>query len=168
MTSKELQDKNRQHQHNHGKKIPDRPPTNNCRITSDISHSTCGTLRNGEKTISNYKSHPRTFSIQQYPSEHVIKGELNKINHYNLRKIISHGYKFSEPQYIDWEYNFEIMMDSFEKYTQTYCQNGLNLVDHKCYVEFTICLFCMNDLQNHYSRIRREIFFDTDMVYMQT
>jgi hypothetical protein len=37
---------------------------------------------------------------------------LNIIQHENLRKVISHGPKFREPQHINWKHNFKIIMDA--------------------------------------------------------
>jgi hypothetical protein len=50
--------------------------------------------------------------IQYNPSGHVITGDLNIIQHGNLRKVISHGPKFREPQHINWKHNFKIIMDA--------------------------------------------------------
>jgi hypothetical protein len=44
--------------------------------------------------------------------EHVITGDLNIIQHESLRKVISHGPKFREPQHINWKHNFKIIMDA--------------------------------------------------------
>jgi uncharacterized protein (DUF779 family) len=54
--------------------------------------------------------------FQYIPSGHVITGDLNIIQHENLRKVISHGPKFREPQYINWKHNFKIIMDVVEDY----------------------------------------------------
>jgi hypothetical protein len=43
------------------------------------------------------------------PSGHVITGDLNIIKHESLRKMISHGPKFREPQHINWKHNFKII-----------------------------------------------------------
>ena len=56
------------------------------------------------------------------PSGHVITGDLNIIQHENLRKVISHGPKFREPQYINWNHNFKIIMDSVEDYARAWAK----------------------------------------------
>jgi hypothetical protein len=45
------------------------------------------------------------------PSGHVITGDLNIIQHESLRKVISHGPNFREPQHINWKHNFKIIME---------------------------------------------------------
>jgi hypothetical protein len=50
--------------------------------------------------------------FQYNPSGHVITGYLNIIQHESLRKVISHGPKFREPQHINWKHNFKIIMDA--------------------------------------------------------
>ena len=56
------------------------------------------------------------------PSGHVITGDLNIIQHENLRKVISHGPKFREPQNINWNHNFKIIMDSVEEYARAWAK----------------------------------------------
>jgi hypothetical protein len=53
-----------------------------------------------------------------YPSGHVITGDLNIIQHESIRKVISHGPKFKEPQHIIWRHNFKIIMDAVEDYAK--------------------------------------------------
>jgi hypothetical protein len=36
----------------------------------------------------------------------------------SLRKVISHGPKFREPQHINWKHNFKIIMDAVEDYAR--------------------------------------------------
>jgi hypothetical protein len=53
-----------------------------------------------------------------YPSGHVITGDLNIIQHESLRKVISHGPKFREPQHINWKHNFKMIMDAVDDYAR--------------------------------------------------
>jgi len=43
---------------------------------------------------------------------HVIKGDLNIIDNENLCKILANGPKYRKPQFINWKYNFKLLMDS--------------------------------------------------------
>ena len=73
--------------------------------------------------IEEYLKNPLTcdFShspFQYNPSGHVITGDLHIIQHESLRKVISHGPKFREPQHINWKHNFKIIMDAVEDYAR--------------------------------------------------
>ena len=54
------------------------------------------------------------------PSGHIVTGDLNIIDHENLRNVISHGPKFREPQRINWSYNFKLIMDAVEDYARAW------------------------------------------------
>jgi hypothetical protein len=43
--------------------------------------------------------------------------EFSVVNE-SLRKVISHGPKFREPQHINWKHNFKIIMDAVEDYAR--------------------------------------------------
>jgi hypothetical protein len=65
------------------------------------------------------------FSINN-PSGHVITGDLNIIQHENLRKVISHGPKFREPQHINWKHDFKIIMDAVEDYARRWIKREVD------------------------------------------
>jgi glutaredoxin-related protein len=63
-----------------------------------------------------YLKNPLTCDCSHSPfqynlSGHVNTGDLNIIQHKNLRKVISHGPKFREPQHINRKHNFKIIME---------------------------------------------------------
>ena len=64
--------------------------------------------------------------FQYNPSGHVITGDLNIIQHESLRKVISHGPKFREPQHINWKHNFKIIMDAVEDYTRRWIKREVD------------------------------------------
>ena len=77
--------------------------------------------------IDEYLKHPLTCdrSNSQFlyrPSGHVITGDLNIIQHDTLRKVMSHGPNFREPQYINWNHNFKIIMDAVEEYARAWAK----------------------------------------------
>jgi len=84
--------------------------------------------------------------------------------------IAIYWHKFREPQHIDWEYNFEIMMDSFEKYTRTWVKREeveLDILSEWVKSSRSLMLrrihklkFYMNARPKHYRRIKREMFYD--------
>jgi hypothetical protein len=47
-----------------------------------------------------------------------LEEDLSKIDNENLRKIIAKGPKYHDPQSINWNYNFKLLMDSVEDYTR--------------------------------------------------
>ena len=65
-------------------------------------------------------------SFQYNPSGHVITGDLNIIQHESLRKVISHGPKFREPQHINWKHNFKIIMDAVEDYARRWIKREVD------------------------------------------
>ena len=64
--------------------------------------------------------------FQYNPSGHVITGDLNIIQHESLRKVISHGPKFREPQHINWKHNFKIIMDAVEDYARRWIKREVD------------------------------------------
>ena len=77
-----------------------------------------------DRNIFNYKEALQNINIEEYlknpltcdcshspfqcnPSGLVITGDLNIIQDESLRKVISHGPKFREPQHINWKHNFK-------------------------------------------------------------
>ena len=45
---------------------------------------------------------------------------LSKIDNDNIRKILTKGPKYREPQSINWKYNFKLLIDSVEDYARTW------------------------------------------------
>ena len=77
--------------------------------------------------IEEYLKNPLTCDcshspFQYNPSGHVITGDLNII----LRKVISHGPKFREPQHINWKHNFKIIMDAVEDYARRWIKRKVD------------------------------------------
>jgi hypothetical protein len=85
--------------------------------------------------IFNYKEALQDIKIEEYPmnpltcdcshspyqynsSGHLITGDLNIIQDESLRKVISHGPIFREPQHINWKHNFKMIMDVVEDYAR--------------------------------------------------
>ena len=73
--------------------------------------------------IEEYLKNPLTCDCSHSPfqyntSGHVITGDLIIFQHESLRKVISHGPKFREPQHINWKHNFKIIMDAVEDYAR--------------------------------------------------
>ena len=64
--------------------------------------------------------------FQYNPSGHAITGDLNIIQHESLRKVISHGPKFREPQNINWKHNFNIIMDAAEDYARRWIKTEVD------------------------------------------
>jgi hypothetical protein len=64
--------------------------------------------------------------FQYNPSGHVITGDLNIIRHESLRKVISHGPKFREPQHINWKHNFKIIMNAAEDYARRWIKREVD------------------------------------------
>jgi hypothetical protein len=58
----------------------------------------------------------------------VITGDLNIIQHESLRKVISDGPKFREPQHINWKHNFKIIMDAVEDYARGFLRYSSMLI----------------------------------------
>jgi hypothetical protein len=58
----------------------------------------------------------------------VITGDLimNIIQHESLRKVISHGPKFREPQHINWKHKFKIIMDAVEDYARRWIKREVD------------------------------------------
>ena len=48
------------------------------------------------------------------------------IQHESLRKLISHGPKFREPQHINWKHNFKIIMDVVEDYARSWIKREVD------------------------------------------
>jgi hypothetical protein len=71
-----------------------------------------------------------------------ITGDLNII----LRKVISHGPKFREPQHINWKHNFKIIMDAVEDYARRWIKRE---VDQDPELEFLSDEF--RTMRNHLS-----------------
>ena len=74
-----------------------------------------------------YVNQPRTCDCLQSPflcgpSGHIITGD----EHENLRKVISHGPKFREPQHINWNFNFKLIMDAVEDYARAWVKREPN------------------------------------------
>jgi hypothetical protein len=46
--------------------------------------------------------------------------------HESLRKMISHGPKFREPQHINWKHNFKIIMDAVEDYARRWIKREVD------------------------------------------
>ena len=44
----------------------------------------------------------------------------------SLRKVISHGPKFREPQHINWKHNFKIIMDAVEDYARRWIKREVD------------------------------------------
>ena len=44
----------------------------------------------------------------------------------SLRKVISHGPKFREPQHINWKHNFKIIMDAVEDYARRWIKREID------------------------------------------
>ena len=95
------------------------------------------------RKIFNYKEALQDINIEEYlknpltcdcshspfqynPSGHVITGDLNIIQHESLRKVISHGPKFREPQHINWKHNFKIIMDAVEDYARMWIKREVD------------------------------------------
>ena len=95
------------------------------------------------RKIFNYKEALQDINIEEYlknpltcdcshspfqynPSGHVITGDLNIIQHESLRKLISHGPKFREPQHINWKHNFKIIMDAVEDYARRWIKREVD------------------------------------------
>ena len=95
------------------------------------------------RKIFNYKEALQDINIEEYlknpltcdcshspfqynPSGHVITGDLNIIQHESLRKVISHGPKFREPQHINWKHNFKIIMDAVEDYARRWIKREVD------------------------------------------
>ena len=95
------------------------------------------------RKIFNYKEALQDINIKEYiknpltcdcshspfqynPSGHVITGDLNIIQHESLRKVISHGPKFREPQHINWKHNFKIIMDAVEDYARRWIKREVD------------------------------------------
>ena len=57
---------------------------------------------------------------------HPITGDLNIIQYESLRKVISHGPKFREPQHINWKHNFKIIMDAVEDYARRWIKREVD------------------------------------------
>ena len=81
--------------------------------------------------IEDYIKNPLTCdcshsTFQYNPSGHVITGDLNTIQHESLRKVISHGPKFREPQHINWKHNFKIIMDAVEDYARRWIKREVD------------------------------------------
>ena len=81
--------------------------------------------------IEEYLKNPLTCDcshspFQYNPSGHVITGDLNIIQHESLRKVISHGPKFREPQHINWKHNFKIIMDAVEDYARRWIKREVD------------------------------------------
>jgi hypothetical protein len=55
-----------------------------------------------------------------------ITGDLNIIQHESLRKVISHGPKFREPQHINWKHNFKIIMDAVQDYARRWIKREVD------------------------------------------
>ena len=53
-------------------------------------------------------------------------GDLNIIQHESLRKVISHGPKFREPQHINWKHNFKIIMYAVEDYARRWIKREVD------------------------------------------
>jgi hypothetical protein len=43
-----------------------------------------------------------------------------------IRKVISHGPKFREPQHINWKHNFKIIMDAVEDYARRWIKREVD------------------------------------------
>ena len=80
-------------------------------------------------------SHKNFFYIQYNNSNfvrnynlsgHVIIGDLNIIQHESLRKMISRGPNFREPQHINWKHNFKIIMDVVEDYARRWIKREVD------------------------------------------
>ena len=95
------------------------------------------------RNIFNYKEALQDINIEEYlknpltcdcshspfqynPSGHVITGDLNIIQHESLRKVISHGPKFREPQHINWKHNFKIIMHAVEDYARRWIKREVD------------------------------------------
>ena len=82
---------------------------------------------NIEKYLKNPLTCDCSHSPFQYnPPGHVITGDLNIIQHESLRKVISHGSKFREPQHINWKHNFKIIMDAVEDYARRWIKREVD------------------------------------------
>ena len=64
--------------------------------------------------------------FQYNPSGHVITGDLNINRHESLRKVISHGPKFREPQHINWKDNFKMIMNAAEDYARRWIKREVD------------------------------------------
>jgi uncharacterized protein (DUF779 family) len=84
-----------------------------------------------DMNIEEYIQNPLTCDcshspFQCHPSGHVITGDLNIIQHESLRKVISHGPKFREPQHINWKHNLKIIMDVVEDYAERWIKREVD------------------------------------------
>ena len=70
----------------------------------------------------------RTHLAPVKPSGHVITGDLNIIQHESLRKVISNGPKFREPQHINCKQNFKIIMDAVEDYARRWIKRKVDKI----------------------------------------
>ena len=148
-----------------------------------VSYSYSNTIA---KHIFNYKKALQDLDIQEYsknpltcdcssspyiyqPSGHVITGNLNIIEHEGLRKIISHGPKFREPQYINWNHNFKIIMDAVEEYARSWIKREPNVDNINTLSEWikairSLVLRRIHKLKNCVHETPRSIFKDREVI----
>ena len=131
------------------------------KFVSDLKYSItkihCRTvmLRN-TKYLNKYKMWLFRSPFENYPSGHIITGDLNLINHNHIRKIVSHAPKFRQPQHNNGNHNCKIMMDSVEEYARTWIwENGFDKLDPYYSVEFTNSHYVGMFLLNQYLSITR-------------
>ena len=63
-----------------------------------------------------------TSPFKYAPIGHVVTGDLNLVQHNSLRNTMSRGPKFREPQHINWNHNFKIIMESVEEYARKWAK----------------------------------------------
>jgi hypothetical protein len=78
-------------------------------------------------SMDDYKSKPpdctcESSPFKYNPAGHVITGDLNIVENISLRNVFAKGPKFREPQSINWNFNFKILMDSVEDYARQWAK----------------------------------------------
>ena len=78
-----------------------------------------------------YLNNPLTCDCSHSPFQYILFGyvitsELNINQHESLRKVISHGPKFREPQHINWKHNFKLIMDAVEEYARRWIKREVD------------------------------------------
>jgi len=97
-------------------------------ISYSYTQPIASTIFNYRKVLQNlkiddFKAKPPDCSCHNSPfnyshSGHVITGDLNIVENESLRNILAKGPKYREPQPINWNYNFKILMDAVEDYAR--------------------------------------------------
>lgn len=64
------------------------------------------------------------------PSDLVITGDLNIAQNEHLRNVLSHGLNFEEPQHINLNHNFKLIMDFIQDYARARAKSRRNETGH--------------------------------------